>query len=214
MTDIAAARRADCKSSNDLPRWTYMLSVPVFRGARVLEYPPRTRPMECSHVLPRLYVGSCPENLEDIARLRREYRVTAVLTFQTDADRRLYNISWDLLRECYRQWDIAVRQVPIQDKSEDDLTRKLPESVEALGQLLDQGHTVFAHCNIGNGRSPTVVAAWLYWTQGRDLEAAAAEVRQCRECQPNLNVIRSARLKKPSRASGPRPENPRTVAGA
>ena len=170
--------------------------------------------MECSRVLPRLYVGSCPESPEDIARLRRDYGITAVLTFQTDADRRLYRIPWERLQTCYRQWDIAVRQIPIQDKSEDDLRRKLPESVETLGQLLEQGHTVFAHCNIGNGRSPTVVSAWLYWAQGRDLNAAAAEVQHCRDCEPNLDVISSARLQQPSRASGTGPENPRAAAGA
>lgn len=148
--------------------------------------------MECALIWPHLYFGSCPTGPEDIIRLQSEYGITAVLNLQSDADRCLYGLDWNRLAACYCRLGIELRLFPIQDKSEADLTRKLGPCIIAIDDLLEEGHTVFVHCNIGNGRSPTVVTAWLYSTIGTDLAAAARHVQNCRPCEPNLNVIRAA----------------------
>ena len=38
--------------------------------------------------------------------------------------------------------------------------------------LLEGGHTVYAHCNVGAGRTPSVVVAYLHWREGWNLDDA------------------------------------------
>jgi protein-tyrosine phosphatase len=107
--------------------------------------------MDVSKILPNLLVGPCPTNTEDIDRLRRE-GITAVLNVQTDEDLAYWGINWDRLEPYYRSIGIDVRRVPVRDFDPDDLRRNLPRCVEVLSDLLNQGHIVDVHCNMGVNR--------------------------------------------------------------
>jgi atypical dual specificity phosphatase len=146
--------------------------------------------MDVSQVLPNLLVGSYPGSPEDIDRLQKNFGVTAVLNVQTDDDVAYCGIEWDCLESHYRSTVIEVRRVPVRDFDPDDLRHQLPKCVEALDELLRQGHTVYVHCNMGINRSPTIVIAYLHWVEGWDLEKATDHVLKCRSCDPYVDVIR------------------------
>lgn len=148
--------------------------------------------MDYDQVLPRLLVGSYPENTRHIDRLRQEARITAVLSLQTDEDLQRLDVPWTRLEAHYRQSAVELRRVPVRDFDHDDLRRNLPECVEALSQLLAGGHAVYVHCTLGIGRSPSVVVAFLHWVQRWGLDKAVDHVNQCRPCSPNLEAIRLA----------------------
>jgi protein-tyrosine phosphatase len=143
-------------------------------------------------VAPRLFVGACPESPADVEHLKQELDATTVLTLQTDADRRLYRLDWPGLLRAYEREGIELVELPILDRDEEDLARRLPQAVHVLDELLHRGDQVLVHCNIGNGRSPTVVAAWLHWKQDWDVDAAVEHVHGCRDSQPNPEIIRRA----------------------
>jgi len=111
-------------------------------------------------ILPNLFVGSCPRNVEGIDRLK-ESGITAVLNVQTDEDFASWGIDWDQLADHYRHLGIEVRRVPVRDFDPDHLRERLPECVRVLDELLQSGHTVYVHCSGGINRSPTVVIAYL-----------------------------------------------------
>ena len=56
-----------------------------------------------------------------------------------------------------------------------------PEDLEALCTFIDterrHGRGTFVHCHAGQGRTGTVLAAWLIWSEGRSARAAIEEVR-------------------------------------
>lgn len=143
-------------------------------------------------VAPRLFVGGCPQTPEDVRDLKEDLGLTAVLTLQTDADRCLYRLDWPELRRAYEHEGIEIFEFPVLDRDAADLARRLPDAVNFLDDLLGRGHQVLIHCNIGNGRSPTVVAAWLHWKRGWNLDDAVRHVARCRDCEPNPEVIQRA----------------------
>ena len=144
--------------------------------------------MDVSKILPNLFVGSYPKSTEDIDRLRRE-GITAVLNAQTDDDMASWGVNWYRLEPYYREAGVEVRRVPVRDFDPDDLRRQLPKCVEVLDELLDQGHTVYVHCNMGVNRSPSIVITYLHWILGWNLEKATDHVLQCRSCDPYLDAI-------------------------
>lgn len=149
-------------------------------------------PLTHNIIDPRVFVGDCPQTADDIRHLATQLSVTAVLTLQTDDDRQLYRLDWPELRRAYEQMGIRIYELPITDRSEEALTERLREAVDLLDRLVGLGELVLLHCNIGNGRSPTVAAAWLHWRRGWSLEEAVAHLRECRKCEPNPGVIERA----------------------
>jgi protein-tyrosine phosphatase len=145
--------------------------------------------MDVSAILPNLFVGSYPRSTEDIDRLKRDFGVTAVLNVQTKEDMAYWGVNWYRLEPYYQEAGIAVQRVPVRDFDPDDLRRQLPKCVEALDELLTQGHTVYVHCNMGVNRSPSIAIAYLHWVVGWDLEKAADHVMKCRSCDPYLDAI-------------------------
>ena len=137
--------------------------------------------MDVSQILPNLFVGSFPENSEDIDKLRQEFGITAVLNVQTDEDMAHHGHHLASPGIHYRSVGIDVRRVPVRDFDPDDLRRKLPMCVEVLDELLDLGHVVYLHCNMAVNRSPTIVIAYLHWVQGWTLEKARRAVPATRE---------------------------------
>lgn len=148
--------------------------------------------MDYHRILAKLFIGSHPENAEDIEQLKRETGVTAALNLQTDDDMRYFKLDWDSLVQHYKSCGIVLRRVPVRDFDAVDLQDKLPACVSTLHWLLESGHTVYLHCSAGAGRSPTVAIAYLSWRCGWSLEQAVAHVTQCRPCSPNVEAIRLA----------------------
>jgi protein-tyrosine phosphatase len=145
-----------------------------------------------AQVLPQLFFGSHPENVDDIERLRQEATITAVLNLQTDDDMRSVNLVWEPLEAYYAVCGMELRRVPVRDFDPADLREKLPACVRSLQSLLTAGHAVYLHCTAGTGRSPTVAIAYLHWCRGWDLALAVAYLKERRECSPNLDAIRQA----------------------
>ena len=148
--------------------------------------------MDVDQVLPKLFVGSCPTSPADVDRLKRDFAVTAVLNVQTEEDFQYIGLDWPELEDCYRRSGIEVRRVPVRDFDHEDLRRHLPACVDVLRELIEQGHAVYVHCNMGMGRSPSVVIAYLHWVGQQDLDEAFGHVSRCRPCVPDLEAIRRA----------------------
>ena len=145
--------------------------------------------MNLSQILPRLFVGSCPTHADDINHLKTDYGITGVLSLQTDHDLDYWDLDWNRLEARCRELDIEVRRVAVRDFDGLDLRTKLPQCVQALDELLRQGRTVYLHCNVGAGRSPSVAIAYLCWKQRWNLDEAVEHVSQCRSCSPNVEAI-------------------------
>lgn len=148
--------------------------------------------MDATLIEPQLYVGSCPASAADIRRLKAELGVTAVLCMQTDDDFDALSLDHSALEAACRAQQIVYRRIPVRDFDPAALQERLPRCVQVLGELLAAGCTVFVHCTAGQGRSPTVVVAYLHWIEDRPLDEAAAWVTSRRFCSPNLDVIRLA----------------------
>lgn len=148
--------------------------------------------MDSAQLLDHLFLGSRPETIADIDRLRRDLGITAVLNLQTDDDMRAVNLDWKPLEAHYRDLSIKLCRVPVRDFDPVDLREKLPECVRVLEQLLGTSHSVYLHCTLGATRSPTVAIAYLHWCRGRNLEEAAADVSRRWRCTPNIGAVRLA----------------------
>lgn len=147
--------------------------------------------MDYSEILPGLFVGSFPQSKDDVERLHRA-GVTAVLNLQTDDDMRHFNLDWNSLEAHYGARGMELRRVPVKDFDGADLKEKLSECVRVLSELREAGHRVFVHCTAGAGRSPSVVAAYLHWRQGLELDQAVELVKKIRPSSPNADAIRLA----------------------
>ena len=149
--------------------------------------------MNLDQVLAQLFVGSYPLRTTDIDRLKQDFGITAVLNLHTDDDINNLNLAWAALEDHYRDSAIEVCRVPVRDFDSEDLRRKLPDCVEALNQLLEDGHIVYVHCTAGMGRSPSVAIAYLHWVEKRDLDEAVRYVKKRRPCAcPDVEAIRLA----------------------
>jgi protein-tyrosine phosphatase len=149
--------------------------------------------MDCAQLLDQLFLGSRPETTADIDRLRRDLGITAVLNLQTDDDMRALNLDWKPLKAHYQHLGIELCRVPVQDFNPVDLREKVPECVRILERLLGANSLVYLHCTLGATRSPTVAVAYLHWCRGRNLEDAAADVKQRWRCSPNMEAVRLAK---------------------
>lgn len=147
--------------------------------------------MDYAQVLSRLFVGSHPQTIDDVERLRRESAITAVLNLQTDDDMCSVNLTWEPLEAHYGASGIELRRVPVKEEPI-EIREKLPNCVRQLDQLLAAGHTVYLHCTAGVGRSPTVAVAYLHWCLGWGFDVAVAYVKQLRQCSPHLEAIQLA----------------------
>jgi protein-tyrosine phosphatase len=114
------------------------------------------------------------------------------VNLQTSGDFTYWDIEWSVLEAHYREAGVEVRWMPVQDFNPDALREGLPKCVEAVDGLVQEGHTVFVHCNVGVNRSPSVVIAYLHWIEGRTLDDAVDHVTRCRACRPYVEAIKLA----------------------
>ncbi len=148
--------------------------------------------MDYDRVFPKLWVGSCPRNTEEIERLIQDARVSAILSLVTDGDMRLLGSDWPRLPLRLNTRGVQVRRFPIRDGDTEDLRAKLPACVRLLDGLLAAGHTVYLHCVAGIERSPSVAIAYMHWCMRYELQEAADYVDRCRGCSPDLEAINLA----------------------
>jgi hypothetical protein len=148
--------------------------------------------MDCDRILANLYIGSHPNQFEDIDQLEA-IGVTTVLNLQSDDDFRRHRIDWHKLVTRYDALSFDVHRIPIRDFDNDDLLDNLPHAVRLLRESLET-HTVFVHCTAGLNRAPSIVIAYLHWVQQWSLNKAARFVQRRHPCLPAMDTIRGATL--------------------
>lgn len=145
--------------------------------------------MDCSRIYGRLWVGAEPRDDADV-RYLQALQITAILSLQDAEDRGDDGIAGE--RNAALQAGFQFENVPVKDFSPADLQLRLRDCVAALSRLVDEGHSVYVHCTAGVSRSPTVVAAYLHWRRGWELQEAVTHLRACRRCSPDEQIIRQA----------------------
>ncbi|XP_015203911.1 laforin [Lepisosteus oculatus] len=136
--------------------------------------------MHYSRILPRIWLGSCPRQLEHVTvKMKHELGVTAVMNFQTEWDvvqnssgcrrKKSEAMTPDTMMELYRDYGLVYVWIPTPDMSTEGRTRMLPQAVFLLHGLLENGHTVYVHCNAGVGRSTAAVCGYLMYIAGWSL---------------------------------------------
>ncbi len=151
--------------------------------------------IDLAQILPNLYVGIDPQDLEDIQELRDRCRVTAVLNLQTDEDLRARGLDWPALEAAYELEGIEIYRVPMRDFDYDHQREQLPEAVKMLAKLLAEGHITYLHCNAGVGRSPLVAMAYLSWCCHLSHKEAIAYVQERRPCSPFEDLLETSHEK-------------------
>ena len=149
--------------------------------------------MSFSQILEQLYVGSHPETIEDFEILKSRCGITAVLSLQTDEDLQERGLEWSALEASYNNLGIILQRIQMRDFDYKDQRKTLPDAVNALARLLSSGQTVYLHCNAGQGRSPLVAMAYLYWCQGLSFQDAVKHVRERRVCSPTTELFEVTR---------------------
>lgn len=140
-----------------------------------------------------IFVGSTPRNMVDIGRLHKQLKVTAVLSLQTDADFKNYQIDFSQLLQGYEAANIRLERFPITDFDADDMGKKLVEPVQKLAELIGQGYRVYVHCNAGICRAPGTVLGYLHVYRGMPLEEGLAYLREKRPMvNPYMDAVRQA----------------------
>jgi protein-tyrosine phosphatase len=148
----------------------------------------RGRPPDVAEILPGLLVGEYPR-VEDLAWLRRQFGISAILSLQDDDDLANKGLSLaSLLDEC-RSLGIEFRRWPIADGDAGAIDNAMLTVVDELHSLLEASHRVFVHCNAGYNRAPTVAIAYLCRHRGTLLREAVALTKERRPCVPFTSVL-------------------------
>ncbi|XP_039202784.1 laforin isoform X2 [Crotalus tigris] len=139
----------------------------------------RDRRRRLGRILPNLWLGSCPRQVEHVTiKLKHELGITAIMNFQTEWD--VVQNSWgcnrypepmspEVLMKLYKEEGLAYVWMPTPDMSTEGRVQMLPQAVYLLHGLLENGHTVYVHCNAGVGRSTAAICGWLKYVLGWNL---------------------------------------------
>jgi protein-tyrosine phosphatase len=147
--------------------------------------------MDYAQVTSRLYIGSHPQSIDDIALLQKTLAITAILNLQTNEDMAAASLNWLPLEMHYKACAVSLCRLPMKEEQV-VLREKLLDCVDTLGHLLAAGHTVYLHCTAGIGRSPTVAVGYLHCYLGWELDSAVRYVKQLRQCSPHVEALRRA----------------------
>lgn len=140
-----------------------------------------------------IFVGSAPRNQIDVKRLSSQLKITAVLSLQSDADFKNYQIDFNELSTAYQTMDMQFYRFPITDFDAVDMSKKLVEPVQMLASLLDQEQRVYVHCNAGICRAAGTVLGYLHAYKGMDLDEGLAYMREKRPMvNPYMDAVRLA----------------------
>jgi protein-tyrosine phosphatase len=135
-----------------------------------------------------LLVGEYPAPA-DVAWLRDEHGVTAVVCLQDDADLASKNLDLRDLENAYREAGVAFHHLPVQDGDVAELAARLPAVLDTLRGLLVAGERVYMHCNAGFNRAPTVAIAYVHAHRGLALQEAWELVKGRRSCAPYRSAL-------------------------
>jgi protein-tyrosine phosphatase len=141
-------------------------------------------------VLPELLVGEYPR-VEDLAWLRDEHDVTAVVSLQDDADLASKRLRATDLEAACVALGLDHHRAPVADGDPEALAIQLPVIVDRLHALIDAGGRVYLHCNAGYNRAPTVAIAYVHVHCGLSLDDACSLVKQRRSCVPYVSALRT-----------------------
>ncbi|KAJ7777334.1 protein-tyrosine phosphatase-like protein [Mycena metata] len=85
--------------------------------------------------------------------------------------------------------------LPILDDEHSDILENLPTTCQFIQEALNSGGRVLVHCVLGISRSPTVVCAYLMFSQNISAAQAIRLVRERRpRSRPNYNFIRQLQV--------------------
>jgi protein-tyrosine phosphatase len=125
-----------------------------------------------------MVIGSCPMTTEDIDRIRKQTRVTAVLSLQTDECRATFGIDYKAHQRHGERQSLVMANAPMRDFDPLDQRMRLPDAVRILHDLLATDHRVYVHCTAGINRAPLTVLAYLTFV-GRMNTDEAMELIHC-----------------------------------
>ena len=105
-----------------------------------------------------LIAGSCPRELEDVARIRDQTRASALLCLQSDDCLAHFGIDYAAHRRHARRLGLAMERVPMRDFDVEDQHDKLAAAVGALCRLLSNGTASTCTARLG-----WVARPWCWW---------------------------------------------------
>ena len=152
------------------------------------DVPARDRRPDLNEILPSLFVGEYPR-VEDIAWLKQEFGISAVLSLQDDEDLSLHRLSLSALQSAYQHHNVAFCRTPVTDFNCQHLAHVLPEALKELRSFVQGGKIVFLHCNAGCNRAPTLAIAYLHIHHQLGLDKARDFVKAQRPCGPYMQVL-------------------------
>ena len=149
--------------------------------------------MSLNQVSTQIVVGSSPKDVDDVRELEEEHRISSVLSLQTDDDLRVRNIDIALLEKHYQQREMLFKRFPIDDINPEDMAKKILSPIQYLVNQVEQGKTVYVHCNAGICRATSTVLGYLYLHQGMKLENGLEYIRSKRPiANPYLAAVKEA----------------------
>ena len=149
--------------------------------------------MSLNQVSTQIVVGSSPKDVNDVRELEEEHRINSVLSLQTDDDLRVRNIDIVLLEKNYQQREMLFKRFPIDDINPEDMAKKILSPIQYLVNQVEQGKTVYVHCNAGICRATSTVLGYLYLHQGMKLENGLEYIRSKRPiANPYLAAVKEA----------------------
>jgi protein-tyrosine phosphatase len=148
----------------------------------------RDRRPEVSEILPALFVGEYPR-VEDIAWLKKEFRISAVFSLQDDEDLEAKGLALHTLKTECGLHQVEFRRAPVADFNCESLAVALPSALRELDALAQEAHTTFLHCNAGCNRAPTLAIAYLHTYHNMTLAEARDYFKARRPCGPYMEVL-------------------------
>jgi len=144
--------------------------------------PKEKRPFNFHTIRPKLLLGRQFRDENDLNLLIQQHNVEAIVTL---------NEEWELFlpsskviaalggKEANRmRFSVPDYQAPSQEE--------LDRTVEFMKRHIDEGRTVYVHCNAGRGRSATVVAAYLIETESK-WKSASEVIHHMRSLRPTVS---------------------------
>ncbi|HOB62673.1 MAG TPA: dual specificity protein phosphatase family protein [Candidatus Competibacteraceae bacterium] len=137
-----------------------------------------------------LLVGSCPYGHRDLISIRKKLKASAILCLQDDLDLTMMGINYENMKEAGQKLELLmVRSQWTNSNGANHRLDNLRQAVKTLQQLLNEGHTVYVHCTLGQVRSPTVALAYLTGIQGFAIEEAIILIKQGRpQAMPLMRI--------------------------
>jgi len=87
---------------------------------------------------------------------------------------------------------VEIHEFIMTDGPQNDYDRFV-EATEKLLELFENGNTVFAHCNAGMSRSPTVSAAAIALYEDVEFRSALETIRESRDINPHPILLKQGK---------------------